>query len=156
MRRMWASYPRVYKAGMMNLVRPSGARRRGLLVWLAAGPLLAACAPAGDAVTLDTARAELEAGRAVVFDIREPAEHATGVAPGMRLLPMSQLGSRLGEIPADPSQPVLLICNTQNRSRKVADALRERGLTNVRHVQGGMSDWASRGWPMVPPSAASR
>ena len=79
---------------MPNL--PIRSRRRTLGLLAAALPLswLGACSPAGgpDApVSLETARAELEAGRALVFDIREPHEHATGVAAGMRLLPMSQL-----------------------------------------------------------------
>jgi rhodanese-related sulfurtransferase len=103
------------------------------------------------AVDLDTARAENEAGRAVLIDIREPAEHATGVARGAQLLPMRQLSSRLGEIPADPRRPVLLICNTQNRSSATVKALRERGYTHVSYVQGGMSEWVRRGWPVVRP-----
>lgn len=109
-------------------------------------------AQAVDAVSLEAARAELEAGRAIVFDIREPTEHANGVAPGMRLLPMRQMGARLAEIPTDPDQPVLLICNTQNRSRATLQALRERGYRHVRYVEGGMSEWARRGWPLVPPA----
>ena len=104
-----------------------------------------------DAVTLDVARAELESGRAVLIDIREPAEHATGVAAGAILLPMRQLGGRLSEIPTDPSKPVLLICNTQNRSSATLKALRERGYPHIKFVNGGMSEWARRGWPMVRP-----
>jgi rhodanese-related sulfurtransferase len=104
-----------------------------------------------DAVTLDVARAELESGRAVLIDIREPAEHATGVAAGAKLLPMRQLGGRLSEIPTDPSKPVLLICNTQNRSSATLKALREKGYPHVKYVKGGMSEWARRGWPMVRP-----
>lgn len=102
-------------------------------------------------VTLEEGRAILENRQAIVFDIREPQEHATGVAEGALLLPMSQLNQRVGEIPRDPDQPVLLICNTQNRSSRVVQALREAGWTNVRYVNGGMSDWARRGWPMVNP-----
>ena len=116
------------------------------LVGLAGSPSASA---QGAAVSLDQARAEHEAGRAVLVDIREPLEHATGVAPGARLLPMQQLPGRLAELPRD--RPVLLICNTQNRSRATHDALRERGWTNLRYVQGGMSEWARRQWPMVPP-----
>lgn len=101
-------------------------------------------------VTLDQARADAEAGRALLVDIREPDEHATGVAAGARLLPMSQLPGRLAELPKD--RPVLLICNTQNRSRATFDALRQRGYTNLQFVQGGMSEWARRRWPMVAPS----
>lgn len=103
-------------------------------------------------VSLEAARAELASGRSVVFDIREPGEHATGVAAGARLLPMSQLRQRLAEIPTNPAQPVLLICNTQNRSSRTLKALRDLGgYGNVRFVEGGMSEWARRGWPLVKP-----
>ena len=105
-----------------------------------------------DAVSLDFARAEHEAGRVVLIDIREPMEHANGVAAGAKLLPMRQLGARLNEIPVDPSKPVLLICNTQNRSSATLRMLREKGYAHVRYVQGGMSEWARRGWPMVKPA----
>ncbi len=104
-----------------------------------------------ESVSLEVARQELESGKAVVIDIREPQEHAMGVAPGMRLLPMRQLTARISEIPANPKQPVLLICNTQNRSSATWKYLREKGYTNVRFVQGGMSEWARRAWPMVRP-----
>lgn len=106
-----------------------------------------------DTVSLEAARAEHEAGRAVLIDIREPEEHATGVAAGALLLPMRQLSRRLHEIPTDPDKPVLLICNTQNRSSATLRALRERGYAHVRFVNGGMSEWARRGWPMVKPPA---
>jgi rhodanese-related sulfurtransferase len=130
-------------------------RRAGSALLFAAllvfGGVSAAADP--DAVSLDVARAEHEAGRAILIDIREPAEHATGVAPGARLLPMRQLGARLGEIPVDPRKPVLLICNTQNRSSATLQSLRQRGYAHVRYVNGGMSEWSKRGWPLVKPPA---
>lgn len=132
-----------------SFVHPSRRNALALLAALAGGGALAAGDP--DAVTLETARAEHEAGRAILVDIREPEEHATGVAPGARLLPMRQLAARLAEIPLDPKKPVLLICNTQNRSGATLRALRQRGYGHVRYVTGGMSEWARRGWPLVKP-----
>ncbi len=130
--------------------------RRLLLAGIAAA--LAGTAHAGShsaadiaAVSLDYARTEFDAGRAILIDIREPDEHATGVAPGAMLLPMRQLARRLAEIPVDPSRPVLLICRTQNRSSATLRALREHGYGHVRYVHGGMSEWARRGWPLVKP-----
>jgi len=117
---------------------------------------VAGCSDAGtddSAVSLEAARAEHEAGRVILIDIREPNEHATGVAAGAMLLPMRQLSTRVGEIPADPGKPVLLICNTQNRSSATLKALRKQGYGHVRYVEGGMSEWARRGWPMVKPGA---
>jgi len=139
------------------VARDRSGRRR----WLGAAVLglaavLAGCGAADDpsmVVSLDEARVLHESGQAILIDIREPSEHATGVAAGARLLPMRQLASRLHEIPTDPSQPVLLICNTQNRSGATLRALREQGYGHVRYVHGGMSEWARRGWPMVKPGA---
>ena len=136
--------------------RPSPGRRRlaAALVAVLALPALAGAPPAPDpdAVSVDAARAEHAAGRAILIDLREPDEHARGVAPGARLLPTSQLPGRLSEIPADPSRPVLLVCHTQNRSRATLKALRERGgYAHVRYVAGGMSEWARRGLPLVKP-----
>lgn len=116
--------------------------------------LLMACSGGSDLpkVSLEQARADHEAGRIVLIDIREPKEHATGVVAGARLLPMSQLGQRLGEIPQNADKPVYLICNTQNRSQAVLSGLVEKGYKHVHYVQGGMSGWANKGWPMVPPT----
>ena len=143
-----------------KLCAPSGPTRRlavAIAIAASLGLTTSACSQAAadaSAVSLDTARAEHEAGRAILIDIREPSEHATGVAAGARLLPMSQLGQRLAEIPADPARPVFLICNTQNRSPAVLRALRDTGgYRHVRYVHGGMSEWARRGWPMVKPGS---
>jgi rhodanese-related sulfurtransferase len=125
---------------------------------LSTAVLLGACAESGAAddplrVSIEEGRQLFENRQVALFDIREPDEHATGVADGAKLLPMSQLQKRVSEIPNDPAQPVLIICNTQSRSSKVAQALREAGWNNVRYVHGGMSTWAKNGWPMVKPTA---
>ena len=126
-------------------------RRRTVVTMLVLGGVAAPAWADDLSVSLEEARAAWESGRALLIDIREPNEHATGVAAGATLLPMSQLGRRLAEIPVDPGKPVLLICNTQNRSSRTLKALRERGYGHVRFVNGGMSEWARRGWPMVAP-----
>lgn len=122
----------------------------------AGAALLSACSDAPSApdplrVSLEEGRQLLESKQALMFDIREADEHATGVANGALLLPTSQIQQRAAEIPRDPAQPVLLICQTQSRSSEVAKALTEAGWTNVRYVHGGMSGWARNGWPMVKP-----
>ena len=130
-------------------------RRAGNLLGAAALALAATCSaqtvPDPSRVSLEDGRQLFESKQVLMYDIREPQEHATGVANGARLLPMSQLNQRVGEIPKDPAQPVLIICNTQNRSGKVVKAMKDAGWTNVRYVHGGMSEWAKKGWPMVKP-----
>jgi rhodanese-related sulfurtransferase len=115
---------------------------------------LSACSSAieTDKVNLQQARIEHEAGRALLIDIRETREHQSGVVQGALLLPMSQLPQKQTLIPKNPEQPVLLICNTQNRSKSSLAKLKEQGYQNIKYVDGGMSEWASKGWPMVKPT----
>ncbi len=108
-------------------------------------------APTPKVVSLEAARTALDTSSAIVIDIREPGEHASGVAKGAKLIPMGQLPQRVKEVVQTADQPVLLICNTQNRSARAADQLRAAGYTNISYVQGGMSQWAARSWPMVKP-----
>lgn len=125
---------------------------RALAVLGCAAGLLA-CAPASaeDVVTVERAREDMAAGKAVMFDIREPGEQAaTGLAPGARSLPLSQMGQRVAELPTDGATPVYLICNTQNRSSNLLKSLRERGgYSHVRYVRGGMTEWLRQGYPTV-------
>ncbi len=127
----------------------------GLVAWVAIAQPFNTGSPA-DKVSLTEARALLDAGQVIVFDVREPEEHAASVIAGARLLPRSQLSQRYAEIPVDPARPVLLICATQNRSRASLADLRAAGkYPHVRYVQGGMSGWKAQGWPTVKPAQAS-
>ena len=102
-------------------------------------------------VTLEAARTALEKSTATVVDIREPSEQSSGVAKGALLIPMGQISKRLSELPKGDAKPLLVICNTQNRTTKIADQLQAAGYTNVSYVQGGMSQWTALGWPLVKP-----
>ena len=115
--------------------------------------VLTACTSASDVdkVSLEQARADHEAGKITLIDIRETSEHRTGVAQGAVLLPMSELPRKLNLIPQTQDKPVLLICNTQNRSKATLSELKKRGYQNIRYVEGGMSQWAAKGWPLVAP-----
>ena len=55
-------------------------------------------------VNLDDARLLLDSGAVIVIDIRERNEHVTGVAKGMKLIPMSILDIQLTELLKDPKQ----------------------------------------------------
>ena len=127
---------------------------RAALFALCAATLSSGCSEpvsSSDRVTLVQARADHEAGKVMLVDIRETREHKTGVAAGAVLLPMSELGEKISMIPKDTDQPVLLICNTQNRSQATLKKLKQAGYENIRFVEGGMSQWAAQGWPMVTP-----
>jgi rhodanese-related sulfurtransferase len=102
-------------------------------------------------VSLEDMRQALETSSTIVIDIREPHEHANGVAIGAKLIPMSQLGDRLAELPAPGAEPFWMVCNTQMRSANVVGQLQKMGYINASYVNGGMSLWARQAWPMVKP-----
>ncbi len=118
-----------------------------------AAAALGGCSSGADLpqMTLEQARADHDAARVTLIDVRESDEHARGVAAGAVLLPLSQLSRRMAEIPKNPEKPVYLVCNTQNRSQAALKVLKEQGYQNIYYVRGGMSEWATRGWPMVKP-----
>jgi rhodanese-related sulfurtransferase len=103
-------------------------------------------------VTLDDMQTALAKNSAVVIDIREPVEHATGVAKGAALIPLSVLGKRLSEIPKPTDPTFYIVCNTQNRSARVVEQLQSMGYNNVQYVHGGMSEWNARKLPTVKPA----
>lgn len=80
-------------------------------------------------VSLDDARKALETdSSAIMIDIREPSEHANGVAKGAKLIPMSQLGRRLAELPKPGAEKFMVICATQNRSANIVQSTAANGL----------------------------
>ncbi|WP_457097762.1 molybdopterin-synthase adenylyltransferase MoeB [Lysobacter sp. P5_B9] len=92
----------------------------------------------------------LQAG-AVLVDVRESHERATGFATGA-------LGIARVELEADPGSAipglgseVLLICQSGGRSMKAAQALEAAGYTNLASVEGGTTRWLAEGLPVTRP-----
>ena len=73
---------------------------------------------------------------AVILDVRQPSEWKLGTLPGALLIPMSDLISRVEEIPRD--RPVLCVCRSGSRSERVASYLSISGFTRPVNMGGGM------------------
>ncbi|GAB3284078.1 rhodanese-like domain-containing protein [Microbacterium sp. MEC084] len=79
-----------------------------------------------------------------LVDVREVHEYEAGHVPGAVNIPMSQLGERIGDLPAEPFD---VICELGGRSGRVVEALSERGY-EVTNVAGGTSAWREAGYPV--------
>lgn len=95
--------------------------------------------PAGEAIALTESGSWL-------LDVREQDEWDRGHAPSAHLVPLSELSSRIAEIPTD--QPVLVVCLAGSRSLRAASALADAGVDAV-NVTGGMLAWVSSAGPVV-------
>jgi rhodanese-related sulfurtransferase len=83
---------------------------------------------------------------AAVIDVRQPEEYDGGHVPGARLIPLSEVPGRLGEVPTDGE--VLVICQTGARSARATDFFRRQGI-DARNVAGGTKAWIESGRPVV-------
>jgi rhodanese-related sulfurtransferase len=95
-------------------------------------------------VGLDDLAAALEAG-APVIDVRNPDEYAEVHIPGVRLIPLGELGGRLAEVPR--GERVYVVCAVGGRSLNAAKALNQAGYDAV-SVAGGTKAWAAEGRPV--------
>lgn len=82
-----------------------------------------------------------------LLDVREDDEWAAGHAPAAHHLPMTELPTRLAEVPDD--RDVAVICRSGGRSAQVVAYLMRNGWDQVRNVEGGMDDWVTTGRPVV-------
>lgn len=81
-----------------------------------------------------------------VIDVREQFEYDEKHIPGVTLLPMSEIESRLDEIPTDKT--VIVTCRSGNRSGQVATFLQQNGYDNIHNMQGGIVAWEAAGFPV--------
>lgn len=113
-------------------------------------PLVSPFATAADVRTIDVRQGKiLKEQGAVLLDVREPYEYEQAHVPGSILMPLGQLKTRLQQIRALGTKPVVVICRSGRRSAIAAELLQQAGLTNVYNVQGGMLAWEKAALPII-------
>ena len=85
---------------------------------------------------------------ALVVDVREQTEYAQSHILNSRLLPLSQLEARIGDIEKFKDKPVIVYCASGSRSSSAAAILRKSGFSNVANLSGGFAAWQQAGLPV--------
>lgn len=102
-------------------------------------------------ISVDEAKQKIEAGTAVMVDVREPHEYAEIHAQGVRLIPVNTVMSEIDQIRklAGDKKEVLFICKSGQRSALAAEFAVAAGLTEYElfNVEGGTDAWAKAGYP---------
>lgn len=96
---------------------------------------------------------ERQRGGALLIDVREPHEHATGMAEGALGVPMGALLAEPAAHLPDRDAAIVLICQSGGRSMIAATALAAQGYANVASAAGGTARWIAEGLPTVRPDA---
>ena len=97
----------------------------------------------GSTITARELAAMKEAGEDfLLVDVREPAEWEIVRIPGAQLIPKGDLPSQLSELPQD--KPIILYCKTGVRSAEALATLKGAGFSTAKHVQGGVTAWATQ------------
>jgi rhodanese-related sulfurtransferase len=91
------------------------------------------------------AAADVPAGAALI-DVRETDEWAMAHVDGSAHVPMSELPSRLAELPRD--RTMFILCAVGGRSAHVTAWLVAQGF-DAANVDGGLAAWIRAGRPVV-------
>lgn len=88
-----------------------------------------------------------------IVDVREPREFtdSLGHIRGARLLPLSELSARVGEI--DRDRPVVAVCRSGARSAQATVMLQRAGFEEIANLAGGMLRWRAESLPVEYGSA---
>lgn len=93
---------------------------------------------------------------AVLLDVRESDEIASGILNGAVLLARGLVEKHVHEHIAHRDTPVIVYCSTGNRSALVADQMLKMGYTKVKNLAGGIERWRHLGLPITGTDAVCR
>ena len=90
---------------------------------------------------------ERQRAGALLVDVREPDERATGFPAGSLALPVGEFAARIGEVEPDRNREILTLCASGRRSLLVLESLRQLGYAHAHSVRGGFARWVQEGLP---------
>ena len=86
---------------------------------------------------------------ALVLDVREDAEFASGHIVDAKHIPLAKLAERLNELSKYKDKPILVNCQRGMRSAKACEILRKAEFKQVNNLQGGLDAWLAAKLPIV-------
>jgi len=114
----------------------------GMLLW----PMISSGGPG--ALTADGAVQLINREKAVVIDVCEPTEYASGHVSGAKNIPLGQLEGKLASTVKNKALPVILVCLSGARSKRAVSIAKKLGFENAVSLSGGMNAWRSANLPV--------
>lgn len=102
----------------------------------------------GQSVSPAMATQLINKDQAIVLDIRDKKDFASGHLAQAINIPYANLATRLDELNNHKNRPIILVCKTGQTVSIAAKMLREKGFHAVR-MSGGMLEWSNQNLPVV-------
>jgi len=116
-----------------------------MLLW----PLLQRFAGAGGKeVSVPQAVQLINRRDAVVLDVRDASDFASGHIPNARHVPAADVGKRLKELEKLKQRPVIVSCRSGTRAAAACGVLRKNGFQEVFALKGGVLGWQQASMPL--------
>lgn len=115
----------------------------GLLVW----PMLASGMNAG-ALTASAAVQLINREKAVVVDVGEIEEFASGHVGGAKNVPFSELEDKLPGAVKNKALPLILVCATGARANRAVAVAKKLGYEQAQALGGGLKAWKEANLPL--------
>lgn len=86
---------------------------------------------------------------AIIVDVREANELASGRIRDSIHIPLAQLKDRLGELQKYTDKPLIMACRSGNRSAHAIGILRKNGFNDLYNLKGGVMAWQHASLPLT-------
>ena len=86
---------------------------------------------------------------ALILDVREDKEFASGHIPKARHIPLGKLSSRIQELDKHKKKPILVTCRSGQRSARACRMLKKAGFETVYNQAGGIIAWERANLPVA-------
>lgn len=104
---------------------------------------------AGTPVTPQQATNLVNREEGVIVDVRDADEYREGHIAGSLNIPAAQIADRLSELDAYRDKPLIITCKGGPSASAAGKALKAKGFTNLKRLQGGMQGWRDEKLPVV-------
>ncbi|MEI7554010.1 rhodanese-like domain-containing protein [Candidatus Chlorohelix sp.] len=98
-------------------------------------------------ITPQEADQRIKTQKPLIIDVREGYEYSQGHIKGSKLIPLSQISSKINVIGAKDRE-IIVVCRSGGRSSHAANLLSSQGFTRIGNIKGGMIGWMRAGLPL--------
>jgi rhodanese-related sulfurtransferase len=115
----------------------------GMLLW----PMIASGMNAG-ALSASGAVQLINREKAVVIDVSEAQEFASGHVGGAKNIPLAQLEEKLPLAVKNKALPLILVCASGSRARSAEAVAKKLGYQQAQALGGGLKSWKEANLPL--------